>query len=63
MLMLHFIASSIVFSGANYSDWYIARLSETGYSHEKIVRDGYEVVMGAFATRPFQLEREPLRRC
>ena len=41
----HFIASSIVFSGANYSDWYIADYPKQATRMKKIVRDGYEVVM------------------
>ena len=41
----HFIASSIVFSGANYSDWYIADYPKQAARMKKIVRDGYEVVM------------------
>lgn len=41
----HFIASSIVFSGANYSDWYIADYPKQATRMKKIVRDGFEVVM------------------
>ena len=41
----YFIASSIVFSGANYSDWYIADYPKQAARMKKIVRDGYEVVM------------------
>ena len=41
----HFIASTIVFSGANYSDWYMADYSKQASRMKKIVRDGYEVVM------------------
>lgn len=40
----HFIASSILFSGANYSDWYIADYPKQASRMKKIVRDGYEVV-------------------
>ena len=41
----HFIASSIVFSGANYSDWYIADYPKQATRMKKIVRDGFEVAM------------------
>ena len=41
----HFIASSIVFSGANYSDWYIADYPKQATRMKKIVRNGFEVVM------------------
>ena len=41
----HFIASSIVFSGANYSDWYIADYPKQAARMKKIVRDGFDVAM------------------
>lgn len=41
----HFIASSIAFSGANYSDWYIADYPKQATRMKKIVRDGFEVAM------------------
>ena len=48
----HFIASSIVFSGANYSDWYIADYPKLATRMKKIVRDGYEVAMETLAHDP-----------
>ena len=48
----HFIASSIVFSGANYSDWYIADYPKQAARMKKIVRDGYEVVMETLTHDP-----------
>lgn len=41
----HFIASSIVFSGTNNSDWYIADYPKQATRMKKIVRDGFEVAM------------------
>lgn len=48
----HFIASSIVFSGANYSDWYIADYPKQAARMKKIVRDGFEVVMETLTHDP-----------
>lgn len=41
----HFIASFIVFSGTNYSDWYIADYPKQATRMKKIVRNGFEVAM------------------
>lgn len=41
----HFIASFIVFSGTNNSDWYIADYPKQATPMKKIVRDGFEVAM------------------
>ena len=41
----HFIASSIVFSGTNNSDWYIADYPKQATRMKKIVRNGFEVAM------------------
>ena len=48
----HFIASSIVFSGANYSDCYMADYPKQASRMKKIVRDGYEVVMETLSHDP-----------
>ena len=52
----HFIASSIVFSGTNYSDWYIADYPKQATRMKKIVREG-SCGNGDIATRPIQLAR------
>lgn len=48
----HFISSSVLFSGANYSDWYIAEYPKQANRMKKIVNDAYEVVMKTLPVDP-----------
>lgn len=48
----HFISSSVLFSGANYSDWYIEEYPKQANRMKKIVNDAYEVVMKTLPVDP-----------